>query len=47
MNKQSVWEQLTRLPFLNLYGRLVNSAIELDVFSDLTEPVTAKDLAVL
>lgn len=45
MNKQSVWEQLTRLPFLNLYEKLINSAIELDVFSHLTTPKTAKALA--
>lgn len=45
MNTQSVWEQLTRLPFLNLYEKLVNSAIELDVFSHLTHPTTAKVLA--
>ena len=29
----SVWEQLVQLPFLNLYSRLLNAAMELDVFS--------------
>lgn len=41
----SVWEQLVRLPFLNSYSRLVNAAMELDVFSHLCQPVTAKNLA--
>ena len=41
----SVWEQLVRLPFLNLYTRLVNAAMELDVFSHLREPITAQELA--
>lgn len=45
MKHQSVWEQLTSLPFLSLYEKLVNSAIELDVFSHLTTPITAKALA--
>lgn len=45
MNKVSVWEQLTRLSYLELYTKLVNGAMRLDVFSDLTEPVTAKELA--
>ena len=45
MNHQSVWEQLTKLPFLGLYEKLVNSSIELDVFSQLSEPVTSKELA--
>ena len=42
----SVWEQLVQLPFLNLYSRLLNAAMELDVFSQLCQPVTAKALAV-
>ncbi len=45
MKNISVWEQLTALPFLNLYERLISSAMELDVFSHLTEPVTARALA--
>ena len=45
MNKQSVWEQLTKLPFLNTYKNLITSAIRMDVFSQLTEPVTAKTVA--
>jgi len=42
----SVWEQLVQLPFLNLYSRLLNAAMELDVFSQLCQPVTAEALAV-
>mgnify|MGYP000573868686 CR=1 FL=1 len=38
----SVWEQLVQLPFLNLYSRLLNAAMELDVFSQLCQPVTAE-----
>ncbi len=45
MNKKSVWEQLTQLPFLSLYTKLVNSAMELDVFSHLREKKTAGELA--
>ena len=41
----NVWEQLVRLPFLNLYSKLLHAAIELDVFSHLTEPITAGTLA--
>lgn len=40
-----VWEQLTRLPYLNLYARVLGAAMELDVFSHLSEPVTAQTLA--
>lgn len=36
---------LTQLPYLNLYTNLVNSAMELDVFSRLTEPTTTGTLA--
>lgn len=42
----SVWDQLVQLPFLNLYSRLLNAAMELDVFSQLCQPVTAEALAV-
>lgn len=45
MHQQSVWTQLTQLPYLNLYTNLVNSAMELDVFSRLTEPTTTGTLA--
>ena len=45
MNKQSVWEQLTRLPFLGTYKNLITSAIRMDVFSQLTEPATARAVA--
>lgn len=45
MNQKSVWEQLTQLPFLNLYNKLLTSAMEMDVFSSLSEKCTAKELA--
>ena len=45
MNRETVWTQLTKLPFLQLYTKLVNAAMQMDVFSQLTEPVSAKDLA--
>lgn len=45
MNHLSVWDQLTKLPYLTLYTRLVNSAMELDVFSHLSEKTTAAALA--
>lgn len=45
MNRKSVWEQLVQLPFLNLYSNVVNSAMELDVFSHLSRPITAEELA--
>lgn len=32
MNQMSVWKQLTQLPFLQLYKKLVNSAMQMDVF---------------
>lgn len=32
MNHISVWNQLVQLPYLNLYSKLVNAALELDVF---------------
>ena len=41
----SIYEQLTALPYLPAYKRLIEGAIELDVFSQLEEPVTAADLA--
>lgn len=45
MNQMSVWKQLTQLPFLQLYEKLVNSAMQMDVFSQLTEKITAQELA--
>ena len=38
----SVWEQLAQLPFLNLYSRLLNAAMELDVFSQLCSRILLK-----
>ncbi len=46
MNHISVWNQLVQLPYLNLYSKLVNAALELDVFSYLSEPETVENLAV-
>lgn len=45
MNRMSVWEQLVQLPYLNLYSKLVNAALELDVFSHLTKQVEMAELA--
>ena len=45
MEQNSVWNQLTRLPYLGLYTNLINSAMQLDVFSHLTAPITAQALA--
>ncbi len=45
MHNQSVWEQLTKLAYLNLYINVVNSSIELDVFSHTQTPVTPNQLA--
>ena len=45
MNDNSVWTQLTRLPFLGLYTKVINAAMELDVFSQLSAPITAPALA--
>ena len=41
----SIYEQLAALPYLPAYKRLIEGAIELDVFSQLEEPVTASALA--
>lgn len=41
----SIYEQLTALPYLPAYKRLIEGAIELDVFSQLEEPITAANLA--
>lgn len=45
MNKTNIYEQLTELPYLSSYKQLLEGAIELDVFSQLTAPVTAKELS--
>ena len=45
MDQKSVWNQLTQLPFLGLYTKLLTAAMELDVFSQLSEKITAKELA--
>ena len=45
MNKTNIYEQLTSLPYLSAYRQLVQGAVELDVFSQLEAPVTAKELS--
>jgi len=45
MRELSVYRQLVQLAFLPAYWRLIRGAMELDVFSRLTEPVTADALA--
>ncbi len=45
MKEISVYTQLTRLPFLPVYSGMIRGAMELDVFSRLTEPVSAQKLA--
>ncbi len=45
MNELSVYQQLAQLSFLPVYSRLIRGAMELDVFSHLTEPVAAQTLA--
>ena len=37
MNNLSLWQQLTGFPYLELYVKLLSGAMQLDVFSDLTE----------
>ena len=45
MKELSMYKQLVYLPYITSYKQLVCGAIELDVFSQLTEPVTAAALA--
>lgn len=45
INKTNIYEQLTSLPYLSAYRQLVQGAVELDVFSQLEAPVTAKELS--
>ncbi len=45
MKELGVYRQLTQLPYLPAYFKLIRGAVELDVFSRLTEPVTADALA--
>ena len=40
MKHLSVWDQLVQLPYLNLYGKVVSSALELDLFTHLQEKKT-------
>jgi len=45
MKENSVFKQLSRLVYLPVYTRLVVGALELDVFSRLSSPITAKALS--
>ncbi len=45
MKELSVFKQLTQLAYLPVYSKLVSGAMELDVFSHLTQPVSAESLA--
>jgi SAM-dependent methyltransferase len=45
MKEIGIWKQLTQLPFLTLYTNLINSAMQMDVFSQLSKKVTAKEVA--
>lgn len=45
MNNLSLWQQLTGFPYLELYVKLLSGAMQLDVFSDLTEKTTVATLA--
>lgn len=42
---KDLWKQLTQLPYLSLYVDVVNSALQMDVFSKLTKKTTAEELA--
>ena len=45
MKYLSVWDQLVQLPYLNLYGKVVSSALELDLFTHRQEKKTPAELA--
>ena len=45
INKINIYEQLTTLPYLTAYQQLIQGAIELDVFSNLENPITTKELS--
>ena len=45
INKTNIYEQLTALPYLTAYQQLIQGAIELDVFSNLENPITTKELS--
>ena len=45
INNASIYEQLTSLPYLPTYMQLMQGAIELEVFSQLENYVTAEDLS--
>ena len=41
----NIYEQLATLPYLSAYQQLIQSTIELDVFSNLARPITTKELS--
>ena len=45
INKTNIYEQLATLPYLSAYQQLIQSTIELDVFSNLARPITTKELS--
>ena len=45
INKTNIYEQLTTLPYLTAYQQLIQGAIELDVFSNLENSITTKELS--
>ncbi len=45
MQKKSVLQQLEELPYLMPYIDLIKTSIRMDVFSELTKPMTAAELA--
>ena len=45
MKEHGIYEQLTQLAYLPIYFKLLRGAMELNVFSHLTVPVTAEHLA--
>ena len=45
INKTNIYEQLTTLPYLTAYQQLIQGAIELDVFFNLENPITTKELS--
>lgn len=44
-NNASIYEQLTALPYLPAYKRLIEGGIELDFFSQLEKPISGAELA--
>ncbi len=45
MKEISMYKQLVYLPYITSYKQLILGAVELDFFSQLTEPATAAELS--